>query len=76
MALEQLVLRTKALQLQAHGSDLAADVCAELPEPPAAEAVSGAVDPSPSPSPSFSPSPSPSPNPSPNPDLLTPNPYP
>ena len=30
--------------LQAHGSDLAADVCAELPEPPAAEAVSGAVE--------------------------------
>ena len=44
VALEQLVLRTKALQLQAHGSDLAADVCAELPEPPTTEAVSGAVE--------------------------------
>ena len=39
VALEQLVLRAKALRLPG----LAADVCALLPEPPSAEAVCGAV---------------------------------
>eukprot|EP00959_Pyramimonas_sp_CCMP1952_P343749 7200306-Pyramimonas_sp.AAC.1 len=39
VALQQLVMRTKALRLPG----LAAEICAELPEPPSAESVAGAV---------------------------------
>jgi ATP-dependent RNA helicase DHX57 len=43
VALEQLVMRTKALRLRSLGGHRAADICSRLPEPPDREAVDGAV---------------------------------
>jgi len=43
VALEQLVMRTKALRLRGLGGNRAADICGRLPEPPDMEAVSAAV---------------------------------
>ena len=43
VALEQLVMRTKALRLRGLGGTRAADICSRLPEPPDIEAVNVAV---------------------------------